>query len=219
MLNQQIISPEITPLQFDQTVEQALKKMEDLGVSELPVIRDGHFEGLIAEDDLLDANTTRPLTEFQHDLQPFAVNAEDHFLMAARLMMSRNLSIVPVVSADKEYVGAISQKSMLNRLTYLTGLMDSGALIVVDMDPQQFSISELSKLVETNDAHIRHLNTSIDEITGNLVVTLRINKQEVSDIVATLQRYDYHVAYYSGEEHYENELRKNYNNLMNFLTM
>ena len=48
-------------------------------------------------------------------------------------------------------------------------------------------------------------------------VTIRINKPEVSDIVATFQRYEYNVKYYFGEEHYANELRTNYDNLMNYL--
>lgn len=95
----------------------------------------------------------------------------------------------------------------------------SGALVVIEMEPHQLSISELSKLVETNDAHITQFNTSIHPDTGMLLATLRINKQEISDIVATLQRYDYHVVFFSGEEHYENELRRNYQHLMNFLTM
>ena len=48
-------------------------------------------------------------------------------------------------------------------------------------------------------------------------VTIRINKLEVSDIISTFQRYEYNVKYYFGEEMYENELRTNYDNLMNFL--
>jgi len=44
-----------------------------------------------------------------------------------------------------------------------------------------------------------------------------VNKIEISDIIATLQRYEYSIRYYFGEEDYENELRKNYDLLMTYL--
>ena len=194
-------------------------KMQDLMVSHLPVLQDNTYLGLIAADDLLDANPADNIGSLQHDLQPFAVNADEHFSMAVRTMASRQLSVIAVVGASQEYAGAISREKLFVQLATQTGMLTGGAMVVVTMEPHQFSISEMSKLVETNDAHITQLNTVIDELSGHLTVTIRINKQEVSDVIATLQRYDYQVLFYSGEEHYENELRRNYNHLMNFLTI
>jgi acetoin utilization protein AcuB len=37
--------------------------------------------------------------------------------------------------------------------------------------------------------------------------------------VATFQRYEYQVSYFFGEEEYENELRNNYDHLMNYLNL
>lgn len=219
MLNQQLISPLITPLQPGQTVEEALAVMEDAGVAHLPLVKDGHLEAVIAEADLLDANNHTLLADLPIYAAPIAVSADHHFVSAAAAMLGRQLSTVPVVAADNEYVGTITEHTLLQQLALLTGVLDGGALIVVEMEPHQLSISELSKLVETNDAHITQFNTNIHPDTGMMLVTIRINKQEVSDIVATLQRYDYQVLYYSGEEHYENELRRNYQHLMNFLTI
>jgi hypothetical protein len=71
--------------------------------------------------------------------------------------------------------------------------------------------------VEANDAQITQLNTSNDPETGTMQVTIRINRPEISDIVATFQRYEYNVKYFFGEELYNNELRDNYENLMNYL--
>ncbi len=42
---------------------------------------------------------------------------------------------------------------------------------------------------------------------------------EISDIIATLQRYDYIIRYYFGEEEYENELKENYDLLMAYLNI
>lgn len=71
-----------------------------------------------------------------------------------------------------------------------------------------FSFGELSRLVETNDSYITQLNTYTEAGTGLVIVTIKINKIEVSDIVATFQQYDYVVRYYFGREEYANELKK-----------
>jgi len=52
-----------------------------------------------------------------------------------------------------------------------------------------------------------------------MLITIKINKTEISDIVATFQRFDYNIRYYFGEEQYANELKENYNHLMNYLNI
>jgi hypothetical protein len=73
--------------------------------------------------------------------------------------------------------------------------------------------------VETNDAQITQLNSYWDTTTDTFLVTIKINKFEISDIVATFQRYEYVVKYYFGEELYQNELRDNYDHLMTYLNI
>jgi acetoin utilization protein AcuB len=48
-------------------------------------------------------------------------------------------------------------------------------------------------------------------------LTIRLNKYEVSDVIATFQRYDYTVRFFVGEEQYANELRSNYDHLIHYL--
>jgi hypothetical protein len=57
--------------------------------------------------------------------------------------------------------------------------------------------------------------TSVRVIDRNV----KINKTEVSDVLATLQRYEYNVRYYFGEEYYENALKENFENLMSYLNV
>jgi hypothetical protein len=73
--------------------------------------------------------------------------------------------------------------------------------------------------VESDGAIIVHLNVSPLPVSDLLEVTLQINKKEISTIIATFERYEYSVSYYSGEELFENEISTNYNNLMNYLAV
>ena len=98
-------------------------------------------------------------------------------------------------------------------------LDEPGGLVVLEMEPRQYAFSEMSRLVETHDAQITQLNTRILPESGQLSVTIRLNKPEISDIVATFQRYEYNVVCFFGEELYTNQLRNNYDNLMSYLNV
>jgi predicted transcriptional regulator len=219
MLNQQLISSQIEPLNYLQTVKEALNVMSDLKLPQMPVVKDGLYVGMLMEEDLLDADAKETLANFQYDLLPFSVIGNDHFLTAARLNAEQRLKIVPVITAEKEYLGSIIEEDLLKQFVRLNGALEKGALLVLSMNPSEYSTGQLAKLVETNDALITQLNTFNDEITGKLIVTVRINKEEISDILSTFQRYDYQVIFHAGQEQYENELRRNYFHLMNFLEM
>ena len=219
MLNQAIISTPAPPLHPDDTVGQALELFEDLKVDHWPVVEEGVFKGLISEDTLMDSDKEQTISELHFDLLPFSVSTDEHFLMALRLMSERRLSVLAATSPDNEYVGVILPENLLSKVASLLGTHTPGGLLVLEVNPADFSVGEISRLIETNNAQIRQLNTQFDQTSGLYQVTIRINKQEVSDIIATFQRYDYRVVYFVGEEQYENELRRNYHHLLHFLDL
>lgn len=220
MLNKDLISASIPTLSLGDTVLQALQLMADYHVGHLPVIAEEKFLGLVSEDRLLNIEDEQLLLEkFQSDFLSLAVNGNLHFIEAIRLTNEYGLSIMPVVDDDSEWIGAIASADLLRNVGRMYGMDEPGGIIVLELEKREFAFSQISKLVETNDAHITQLNTYFDNNLGVLLVTLKINKLEISDIVATFQRYDYSVKYYFGEELYENELKSNYDHLMNYLNI
>jgi hypothetical protein len=101
----------------------------------------------------------------------------------------------------------------------MTGSSDYGSLVVLEMEKSDYSVGEINRLVESNDAVITQLNTWSDNTTHLMTVILRINKEEISDIVASFQRHEYNVRYYMGEELFRNELQSNLDHLMNYLNI
>ena len=87
----------------------------------------------------------------------------------------------------------------------------------MEIEGRDYSFAEISRIIESNDAQITQLNSFTDPETGIMQVTIRVSKLEISDLIATFQRYEYNVKYYFGEELYENELKTNYDNLMHYL--
>jgi hypothetical protein len=126
---------------------------------------------------------------------------------------------VPVVNEKNEWEGVIGMTKMLDQISLLAGVSESGSMLVLEMPGQDYSPGEINRLVESNDAMIMQLNSIQDQHTGMMQVVLRINKEEVSDVVATFQRHEYNVLYYYGDESYDNSLQNNLDHLMNYLNV
>lgn len=220
MLNKELISSALPVLSPNDTILHAQQLLADYHLMQLPVVSDDKYLGLISEDDVLNAaNDQQKLQHFEPQFSRLAVHANKHFVEAVQLCNDYGLSVIPVVDKEMDWIGAIAARDLLKYLGRMTGTDEPGGLIVLELDKAGFSFSEICKLVETNDAQITQLNTFYDNQLQLLYVTIKINKFEISDIVATFQRYEYTVKHYFGEELYENELRTNYDHLMNYLNM
>jgi len=218
MLTGELQSQTLPYLHPQDKVYQALQLMNDNQVTHLPIVDGEKYVGIISEDDLLQVdNDHLTLDTLQQSFGSSSVKSNEHFLKAIQLAAENGLSVVPVINEENELISVVSYNDLLKNASEFMSLNEPGGLIVLEMESNQYSFNEISKLVETNDAQITQLNTSNDAETGMMQVTIRINKPEVSDIVATFQRYEYNVKYYFGEELYANELRNNYDNLMNYL--
>ncbi|RYZ44431.1 MAG: CBS domain-containing protein [Chitinophagaceae bacterium] len=217
MLTRDLISNAIPYLHKDDTVFHALQLMNDYHVAHLPVVENDSYLGIISEEQLLQNDEETQLTNLPIADGSTSVQANEHFLKAIQTAVVNKLSIVPVVE-EKQLLGIVTYTDLLRNASDFMSLSQPGALIVLEVETQQYSFTEINRIVESVDAQITQLNTFTDPESGTIQVTIRVNKVEVSDLVSTFQRYEYIVKYYFGEELYQNELQTNYDNLMNYLS-
>ena len=218
MLTIELINNSIPRLKLQDTVSKALQLINDFRVTHLPVVADDKYLGLISEEDLLDAKQEKmPIELMQETFITAAVHDNEHFLNAVNYCNQHDTTVVPVINEENELMGAITSTDLLKALGNFAGTNEIGGIVVLEMERSQFAISEISRIVESNNATILHLNTTVHPQTGMLTVSIHINKKEIASIVATFERYDYDVIYYFGNENFENEIHTNYRHLMNYL--
>lgn len=218
MLTIDLINNNIPRLQLQDSVAKAIQLIADFKVTHLPVVSENAYLGLLSEEDLLDAEDDKlPIEVLQKYFIPASVKDNVHFLNAVNTSIQFDTNIVPVLNEEGDMAGIISTTDLLKTLGNFAGANEIGGIIVLEMERSQFAISEISRLVESNDCTILHLNSHTDPVTGMLTVTIHINKKEISAVVATFERYEYDVIYYFGNENFENEIDSNYRHLMNYL--
>ena len=218
MLTTELINSNIPQLKLIDSINKALQLINDYRVTHLPVVSEDKYLGLVSEDDLMDAEDDRlTIQVLENSFTKAFVKENEHFLNAVNCSNRYETSVVPVINEQQELVGVITLTDLLKALGDFSGASEIGGIIVMEMERSQFAISEISRIVESNDATILHLNTTVHQETGLLTVTLHLNKKEISAIVASFERYEYDVIYYFGEEKFENEIQSNYRHLMNYL--
>jgi len=218
MLTTELINSNIPQLKLIDSINKALQLINDYRVTHLPVVSEDKYLGLVSEDDLMDAEDDRlTIQVLENSFTKAFVKENEHFLNAVNCSNRYETSVVPVINEQQELVGVITLTDLLKALGDFSGASEIGGIIVMEMERSQFAISEISRIVESNDATILHLNTTVHQETGLLTVTLHLNKKEISAIVASFERYEYDVIYYFGDEKFENEIHINYRHLMNYL--
>ncbi len=220
MLTVELINSNIPRLKLQDTVSKALQLINDYRVTHLPVVMEDKYLGMVSEEDLLDVEEEKmPVELMQENFVYAAVSENEHFLTAVNCCNQFDTTVVPVINEEKELLGVITTPDLLKALGNFAGTNEIGGIVVLEMERSQFAISEISRIVESNDATVLHLNTTVHPETGMLTVTLHLNKKEIAAIVSTFERYEYDVIYYFGNENFENEIHTNYRHLMNYLDL
>ncbi len=220
MLTADLINHNIPRLQLQDTVGKAKQLVNDFKLTHLPVVSEKTYLGLISEEDLLDIEDEKvPMELIQEHFVKVSVNDDAHFLNAVSCCNQYDTNVVPVLNKVPEFLGVITSSDLLKTMGNFAGANEIGGIIILEMERTQFAISEISRIVESNDCTILHLNTTIHPITGLFTVTLHINKREIATVVATFERYEYTVRHSFGTENFENEIDSNYRHLMNYLDL
>jgi acetoin utilization protein AcuB len=192
MLSAELINDLIPPLKTSDSGDRALLLMNDFKVSHLPIVNGTHFLGLISEDEIIEMeNPEDEIGTLPLSLSHSFIHGWQHIYDAMKLMSTHKITVVPVLDDKENYIGLISINSMLNYFSEITSLSSPGSIIVLEIGQRNYSLSEIARIVESNDAHIlsSYINSTSD--STKIEVTLKIDKEDISAIIQTFQRFNY----------------------------
>jgi len=215
-----LISYAVPPLKLSDNGEKAIGWMNDFHVRHLPVVEEGAFLGLLSEDEVL--NFVAPessIKENKPQLITKFVSADQHLYDVMKLVVDYNLSVVPVLGEDSEYKGIITLENLVKQLVESGSITHPGGIIVIEIAPRDYSLAEIARLVESENAVILSSFITSPYGNANLELTLKLNKEDLKHIVATLERFDYNVKSSFYESDYLDSLKERYESLLRYLNV
>ena len=220
MLVSDLITDEIPPLKMTDTVEMALDWMEQFKVSHLALVRNKELMGVLSESDLLDYN--KPEETFEEVRIPIMkpiIHHYQHTYELLKLMSSLNLTLIPVLDENEFYKGCITLKGIVQNLSSMASVQSPGGVIVLELNQNDYSVTQIGNIVEGNDAKILSLHVSSVPDSTKIEVTIKINREDLSRVLQTFNRYNYTIKASYNYGDYENDLKSKLDEFMHFLNI
>lgn len=196
MIAEMLISDSIPSVSLRDTASKVLSLMDVFRVSHLPILADQEYLGVISDKEIFDARDfDAPLETFAIDqLMKPHVHPHQHIFEVAAIALGCGVTIVPVLTEDHTYMGSISRYDLSNTLTTLFSPNEPGGIIELQMCERDYSLSQITQIIEGNDARILSLYTwKPAGSTTELNVTIKVNQVDLSGIIQTLTRYNYDI--------------------------
>ena len=220
MLAKDLISDTIPPLKVSDTGVKALSWMDEFKVRHLPVVNNIEFLGLISESDILDLNSPKkPLGNLKLSLKRPFVTHDQHIYEVIKLISALKLTLVPVLNDKQDYLGIIPLNHLFQNFAKMASITGTGSLIVLELNVNDYSLSEIGQIVESNDAKVLSSYITSHSDSTKLELTLKVNKTNVSDILQTFNRYDYIVTASYQQTEFAEDLKDRLEFLMNYINI
>ena len=215
-----LIAEGVHPLKITDTGTSALMLMDEYKVWHLPVTDKETYLGLITETDIYTLeDPDRPLDCLRSTLQRTFVSEHDHIFDVIKLADSMGISVIPVLNEKEEYLGFITMRKLLTGFTSISGAAFPGAVVILELNVNDYLLSEIAQIIESNDARILGMYLSPHRESTKLDVTIRINQTDIRSILQTFNRYNYIVKASFSPKDPNEDLRDRYDSLMRYLNI
>ncbi|MEL6658426.1 MAG: CBS domain-containing protein [Bacteroidota bacterium] len=219
MIAENLISDAIIPLRTSDTGSEALSIMNEFHIRHLPIVNNEELLGLLSEDEILDHDAEEPVGSYRLHLLHTFVRVNDHLYDVMRLVAEYQLTAVPVVDDQKRYIGIITAEDLIRQFAESGSFREPGGLIVLEMSRQDYSLAQLARIVESENAVILSAQINTFPDSPRIEVTLKVNKQNILNIIASFERFDYEVKATFNELEYSDGLRERYDSLISYLNV
>ena len=219
MLSQKLIANDISPALPSDSGMNAMSLMDEFKVSHLPVVENGELLGLISEDDIWNMhNQEKPIKSILVKLKKVFVTFEHDVFEIVKMVNEHDLTLIPVVDNNR-YLGAISVQSILKALASIVAMQSEGGVIILEMNKNDYSMSEMAQIVEGNNAKILSSYISNHKDSNTIKVTLKLNVNKLSPVIQTFQRYNYTITAHYDQSQSTDGLQDRYDSLMRYLNI
>ena len=198
MLVKDFITKEIPVLKSFDTGDYALTLMDDYKLKHLPVVSDDSFyyKGIISEKELLSYSDLSVNIGNIYLAESPSIRLETHLLEVLALITRNKLSLLPVISDQDIYEGVVTRERLVDVCADFCQADAPGSTIILEVSPTDYSVTDIARIIESNNAHILSLQTHPEDTNGQLLITLKIDAEDASAVIRSFERFNYTVVWH-----------------------
>ena len=221
MIAKLIVSDTPEPVSPEATGSDILFHLDENRLNDIPVVDNDKLEGSVQESDIYTLpDPDLALADQKVNLKRDFVFEHQHILDVIKVLVDSKLSVLPVVDEDEKYIGCITQQRVIEEMSRLLAVNNPGAFIVLEINQNDFVLSEIAQIVESQDAKILNLFVPASKDSTKADVVIKVNTMEIQAMLQTFNRYNYIVkATYTEDEKMYDDLRERYDTIMRYLNI
>ncbi len=201
------------------TGNRALDIMENLLINHIVAVDEKKLIGIVAMDDIYNFDLFD--TKVENFKIPFIrayVRENQHFFDVVKTMHIFDISVVPVIDKNENYLGTITQQAIINTLANTLSLRENGFIVQLKISPNDYSATEIANIIEKNDGKL--ISLFIDDKINGFTVFIKIQTTDIQSIMQSFEHFKYNATLLNIENNeYENLYKDRLDNLLNFLNI
>ena len=196
MLAAELIDPMLPALKLTDTVGEALEWMQEHRIGQMVLTDQSEYKGILSEDLLMDvADEDRPLSDVMRLFEGVYAFENQHSLELLTLALEHRLDVLAILNENREFMGTVSVKELLKNFSRELGITEPGAILILTINERDYSLTEISRLIESNNVKIvgSYFSSAAYGMPDRSRLTLKLNRRDIGPVVSTLERFGYNV--------------------------
>ncbi len=185
----------------------------------LPIVSEGKYLGVVTLHEI--SNITKDeegiFSLDGHTLFKPQLQQDQHPIDAIKVLQSTGLGFIPITDKQDNYLGTWDGVSVEQYYLSSEGLMAEGAAVILEIEPRNYSLSEIAQICETNNKKVLGLDIHTNEQNDTLLVSLYLEEPNIGDLISALERYGYNIYHTIGYQDNQDRLKENFDVLMSYL--
>lgn len=212
------INNDFKPFSITETVSAIQDFFVENTYSHFPIMDNGVYLGCISGVDAETFGTSKKIIDFQYAFEGFFVRESMIWLDVLEVFARNNSNIVPILDETNKYIGYYEITDVIKFLNETPFLKETGGIIVVEKPAADYSMSQITQIVESNNGKL--LGVFVSEANAEKVqVTIKTTLGAMNEIIQSFRRYNYEIVSEHHEDNYLNTLKERSEYLDKYLNM
>lgn len=212
------ITNDYRAINSQETIASAQDFFTDLSYSHFPVLEDGVYIGCIASDDIETFDSDKKVIDYKYTLEPFFARSNMIWLDVLEVFAKNHTNLIPVLDENNTYLGFYEIGDIIKFFHETPFLKEPGGVIIVKKGLLDYSMSQITQIVESNNGKILGAFVS-DGNADSVQITIKISLGAMNEIIQTFRRYNYEIISEHQEDTYINNLKERSDYLDKYLNI
>ena len=212
------ITNDFKAIDSQETIATVQDFFDDLTFSHFPVVEEGIYIGSIASDDIETFDSAKKITDYKYTFERFFARTNMIWLDVLEVFAKNHTNLLPVLDENNKYVGYYEIEDIMKFFHETPFLKEPGGIIVVKKGILDYSMSQITQIVESNNGKLLGLFISEADVES-VQVTVKISLGAMNEIIQTFRRYNYEIISEHQEDNYINNLKERSDYLDKYLNI